>query len=192
MASDAKTRILEAAKSLAESHDSVQGVTISLESVAQEAGLTKPGLMYHFPTKEALMVGLVGFAGEHWARMLEEHTGRTAAELTSFERHRAYVHVATTAEVSRSDYWIFSDALYHPKLVQAWSQHLGPWFDVEGLDPHVVSLLTAARFCADGAWMSEATGVFPAADLAAVCEHALGLIAAAERLIGTAEQERGA
>ncbi|WP_209373679.1 TetR/AcrR family transcriptional regulator [Brevibacterium renqingii] len=185
MAKDARERILRAAKALAESHDSVQGVTVSLESVAHEAGLTKPGLMYHFPTKEALMLGLVDHAAEEWARRLREHTGRTSAELTCFERHRAYVAVATTAEVSRGDYWIFSDALYHPKLAQAWSRHLSPWFDTGGLDQRVVSLLTAARFCADGAWMSEATGVFPSDDLAAVREHALGFIDAAEKNEGT-------
>src|SRR5699024_9792163 len=53
MAESARERILTAAKTLAESHDSVQGVTISLESVALQAGITKPGLMYHFPSKEA-------------------------------------------------------------------------------------------------------------------------------------------
>lgn len=180
MASDGRMRILSAAKALAESHDSVQGVTISLESVAQEAGLTKPGLMYHFPSKEALMLGLVDHAAEDWARRLREHTGHSSQELSSFERHRAYVTVATTAEVSRADYWIFSDALYHPKLSRAWSENLGPWFDITGLDDRAVSLLTAARFCADGAWMSEATGVFPSSDLAAVREHALALIDAAE------------
>ena len=66
MAASARERILTAAKTLAESHDSVQGVTISLESVALQAGITKPGLMYHFPSKEALMVGLVDHAAEHW------------------------------------------------------------------------------------------------------------------------------
>jgi hypothetical protein len=97
--------------------------------------------------------------------------------------------VATTAEVSRADYWIFSDALYHPKLSRAWSEHLGPWFDTAGLDPRAVSLLTAARFCADGAWMSEATGVFPSDDLAAVCRHALSLIDAAEQMSDGAAEE---
>ncbi|MGC3022066.1 MULTISPECIES: TetR/AcrR family transcriptional regulator [unclassified Brevibacterium] len=182
MAGDARTRILEAAKALAESHDSVQGVTISLESVAHQAGLTKPGLMYHFPSKQALMVGVVDHAAEHWAHMLAGQAGKPVGELSSFERHRAYVAVATTAEVSRADYWIFSDALYHPTLAEAWSGHLGPWFDTVGLDAQAVSLLTAARFCADGAWMSEATGVFRSTDLAAVREHALGLIDMAERL----------
>ena len=188
MVRDARTRILQAAKTLAESHDSVQGVTISLESVAQQAGLTKPGLMYHFPTKEALMVGLVDHAAQHWAQMLADHTGTSVAELSPFERHRAYVAVATTAEVSRADYWIFSDALYHPRLAQAWKDHLGPWFATGGLNEQTASLLTAARFCADGAWMSEATGVFQATDLTAVGEHALGLIAAAEHATTAAER----
>ena len=181
MAKDARQRILQAAKTLAESHDSVQGVTISLESVALQAGITKPGLMYHFPSKEALMVGLVDHAAEHWSWLLSNHTGSASEELNSFDRHRAYVAVATTAEVSRADYWIFSDALYHPKLAQSWSRHLAPWFDTTGLDAPAISLLTAARFCADGAWMSEATGVFPSDDLAAVRDHALGLIDAAEK-----------
>ncbi|SDT14282.1 regulatory protein, tetR family [Brevibacterium siliguriense] len=189
MANDGRSRILKAAKSLAESHDSVHGVTISLESVAKKAGLTKPGLMYHFPTKEALMLGLVDHAAENWAQRLRNHTGHSSQDLTSFERHRAYVTVATTAEVSRADYWIFSDALYHPTLSRAWSEHLGPWFDTTGLDGRVVSLLTAARFCADGAWMSEATGVFPSDDLAAVCRHALALIDAAEGMSDDIETE---
>src|SRR5699024_10183534 len=168
-----RERILTAAKTLAQSHDTVQGVTISLESVALRAGLTKPGLMYHFPSKEALMVGLVDHAAEHWSWLLSNHTGSASEELSSFDRHRAYVAVATTAEVSRADYWIFADALYHPKLAQSWSRHLAPWFDTTGLDPRAASLLTAARFFSDCAWHSEVTGGVPSDDLAAVRDHAL-------------------
>lgn len=175
-----RTRILRAAKALAEEHGTVQGVTISLESVAQRADMTKPGLMYHFPTKEDLMIGIVEYAGGHWGELLQKHSGKHPAEQSPFDRHRAYVTVATTAEVSRSDYWIFSDALYHPTLAKAWHRHLGPWYDTRGITPLARSLLTAARFCADGAWMSEATGVFPAEDLLAVQRHALGLIESAQ------------
>src|SRR5699024_8321180 len=88
MAESARERILTAAKTLAESHDSVQGVTISLESVSLQAGITKPGLMYHFPSTEALMLGLVDHAAEHWSWLLRHHTGRASEELSSFDRHR--------------------------------------------------------------------------------------------------------
>src|SRR5699024_8999119 len=141
MAESSRERILTAAKTLAESHESGQGVTISLESVALQAGITKPGPMYGFPSKEALMRGLLDHAAEHWPSLPRNRTGRASEELSSFDRHRAYVTVATTAEVSRADYWIFSDALYHPKLAQSWSRHLAPWFDTTGLDAHSRSLL---------------------------------------------------
>lgn len=177
---DTRTRILRAARQLAEENDSIQGVTISLESVSQRVGLTKPGLMYHFPTKAALMLGLVEYAAGHWDGLLRRHTGSEPERLSAFARHRAYVTVATTAAVSRADYWIFSDALYHPTLAQAWHRHLGPWYATDGLSRTARSLVTAARFCADGAWMSEATGVFRAEDLAAVQAHALELIDRAE------------
>lgn len=155
-------------------------MTISLDAVARRVGLTKPGLMYHFPTKEALMVGLVEYVAERWDHLLREHCGGGPETLTAFERTRAYVTVWTTAEVSRADYWVFSDALYHPRLAREWHRRLSPWNDLAGLAAEAASLLTAARFCADGAWMAEATGVFRAADLTAVRRHALGLVDAAE------------
>lgn len=171
-----------AAKELAAENQTVQGVTISLESVARKAGLTKPGLMYYYATKEALMLGLVEHAAQHWAELLRAAAGGDPAAVSAFDRHRAYITTATTAEVSRADYWIFSDALYQPTLAEAWQRHLAPWFDTDWLAPPVRSLLTAARFCADGAWASEATGVFPTDDLDAVRVHALRLIEEAETL----------
>lgn len=182
MATDTRRRIMLAAKELAQENETVQGVTVSLESVARRAGLTKPGLMYHYATKEALMFGLVEDAALRWADLLRASAGAGPAELSAFDRHRAYVTAATTAEVSRADHWIFSDALYQPALAEAWRSHLGPWFATGALAPHVRSLLTAARFCADGAWTAEATGVFPADDLDAVRGHALRLIEEAETL----------
>lgn len=184
MSTDTRERILRAATQLAEENHSIQGVTISLESVSQRVGLTKPGLMYHFPSKEALMLGLAEHGARRWHDLLREHTGADPQELSAFERHRAYVTVATTAEVSRADYWIFTDALYHPTLAETWHRQLGPWYATEGLSAPARSLVTTARFCADGAWMSEASGVFRADDLAAVRAHALRLIDMAETAQG--------
>ncbi|WP_293699134.1 TetR family transcriptional regulator [uncultured Agrococcus sp.] len=191
MVSSTRERILHAARVLAEENSSVQGVTISLESVAQKAGLTKPGLIYHFPSKEALMIGLVEHAAKHWDEMLRAHAGAAPESLSPFERHRAYVVVATTADVSRADYWIFSGALYHRALTEPWHLHLGPWHDTTGLSGPERSLLTAARFCADGAWMSEATGVFAAESLDGVQRQALAIVDAAERKAVTVRDEGG-
>jgi AcrR family transcriptional regulator len=56
MRSSSRTEILDAALRVV---DAVGGADITYESVAREAGLTKAGLMYHFPTKDALMIAVI-------------------------------------------------------------------------------------------------------------------------------------
>lgn len=110
-----------------------------------------------------------------------EQAGAEPAELSVYDRYRTYVIVATSIELSRADYWIFSSALYHPVLADTWWEWLDPWFAAEGLSQEARGALTAARLCADGAWASEASGVMPVADLAPVRSHALRLVDEAER-----------
>lgn len=171
-----------AAKDLAEEHRSVQGVTISLESVAKRAGLTKPGLMYHFQTKEALMIGLVEYVAREWAAQMSDTAGRDPVGMSPFDRYRTYVTAIVTSEMSRADYWIFSAAAYQPALSESWRVEFRPWLVIEGLSVQAHSLLDAARFAADGAFTAHATGVFPSEHLDAVHALALRLIDEAEAL----------
>lgn len=56
MASDARERILAALRHLL----STGGLqTVTLEAVAAQAGVSKGGLLYHFPTKSHLLLGLL-------------------------------------------------------------------------------------------------------------------------------------
>ncbi|MFC4338015.1 TetR/AcrR family transcriptional regulator [Salininema proteolyticum] len=181
MGKDTKERIMIAARALAEESQSVQGVTISLESVAKRVGLTKPGLMYHYSSKKALMLGLVEYTAQRWGRLLAEAAGSGPEGLSPFDRHRAYVTVATAAELSRGDYWISTDMHYLPVLAEAWTRHLNAWLDVEGLSRETAALLDTARFAADGAWAAAATELFPARDLSDVRECAMRLIDEAEK-----------
>lgn len=179
---DTPTRIMGAAREILEENVRLEGVQLSLESVARRAGLTKPGLMYYFPTKQELLIGLINFAARGWHEKLCESAGSDPADINAIDRHRAYVEVSTRSEVSRADCWIFADALYHPVLAEHWQNWLEPWFSVAGENDEAAGALTAARFCADGAWLSEASGVMRAADLETIRKHALNLIDAAENL----------
>ena len=171
---------MNAAKELAEENSSVQGVTISLASVADRVGLTKPGLMYHFQSKEELMLGLVRHFAGQWHEQLRSAAGCEPVELSPFERHRTYVNSLTSSAVTRADFWIYSSAAYQPLLSVAWQEAFRPWFDIDGVAQAGRELLTTARFVAEGAWTAEATGVFPAEDLGAVRNIALRLIDEAE------------
>lgn len=55
-APDARTRILDATEAIVRARG-VNGLT--LEAAAREAGVSKGGLLYHFASKEALLVGLL-------------------------------------------------------------------------------------------------------------------------------------
>jgi len=53
---DARTRILDAAERIVQA----KGVpALTLEAAAREAGVSKGGLLYHFASKEALLMGLL-------------------------------------------------------------------------------------------------------------------------------------
>jgi AcrR family transcriptional regulator len=50
-----------------------EGATASLETIAAEAGVSKGGLLHHFPSKEALLVGLVAGWLTHFDEAIKRH-----------------------------------------------------------------------------------------------------------------------
>jgi AcrR family transcriptional regulator len=73
-----RTNILDAALRVAE-RDGVTGIT--LDAVAQEAGLTKAGLMYHFPSREALLWGIQEHLIVFWEGAMEAAAGGTVGRV---------------------------------------------------------------------------------------------------------------
>lgn len=138
------------------------GGTITLERVAREAGLSKPGLMYHFPTREALMLAIVEHAARSFEVEMERVLGKAVEEASASERVRAYASVAAHGADSRAEYAIFAEASYRPFLSGPWIERMSPWFELpDDADPDLRARLTTARLAADGLWGAEATKVFP-------------------------------
>ncbi|WP_058835178.1 TetR/AcrR family transcriptional regulator [Luteimonas abyssi] len=71
--SDTRKRILEAAESLSQRMGAAH---LTLDAVAAEAGVSKGGLLYHFPSKEALLGGMVEHHMEQHRRSLEAARAR--------------------------------------------------------------------------------------------------------------------
>ncbi|BAZ22193.1 transcriptional regulator [Kalymmatonema gypsitolerans NIES-4073] len=59
---------------------------LTLDAVAQQAGVSKGGLLYHFPNKDALMGGMV--------EQLIQDFEREAEVLSSRERGRSILHAS--------------------------------------------------------------------------------------------------
>jgi AcrR family transcriptional regulator len=168
--------IFAAARSLLD-----EGAPISLESVADRTGLTKPGLMYHFPTKSALMDGLVDHVARSAELQLSSRLDTPIEKASPRQRLRAYVQWAIEGPHERSDLAMFGDPRLVEQMTQRWTEHFSRWVDVPSdMPPADRTRLHAARLLADGAWLAQASGTLPLPDA-----EQPGVLALALDLVGT-------
>lgn len=160
--------ILDGAVRVAEEHG-IGGV--SIDSVAAEAGVTKQGLLYHFPSRQELLLGLYDRIAQEWEAELVDALEVPLEQATAADRLRAYVAVSIPP-MRRAELAYLADAGAHPELFSPWAQVVARWAPatpVPGadgeLDDAEVRLLLA-RVAADGLWSQEAlTGISLPAEL---------------------------
>ncbi|CAQ01815.1 TetR/AcrR family transcriptional regulator [Clavibacter sepedonicus] len=138
-----------------------RGDSLTIDSVAREAGLTKPGVIHHFATKEVLVVSVVDHILDRWEADLRARVGESDGATA---RLRAYVDHALDGDFDLSDLAFLVDARICERLSRLWTARLGPWFgeDLAG-SPTRRGALRAARLLADGAWFNASLGI-PTAD----------------------------
>lgn len=138
---------------------------VSLDTTAAESGLSKPGLMHHFRTKEALMLALVDHVVDHWERELTDRLAVPLADAGPRDRLRAYVDWALTGPFDESDLVMLGDPRLRRPLRERWTDRMAPWCSLPpGLPAAERARLDAARLLADGAWFADATSTFALPD----------------------------
>ncbi|MEU4384129.1 TetR family transcriptional regulator [Promicromonospora sp. NPDC023805] len=154
MRPSSRTEILSAAMRVV---DAVGGADITYESVAREAGLTKAGLMYHFPSKDALMTGVIEHVIDLWQTELCEVLAVPLADSTLEQRVDAFVRFAGTGGVTQGEFVVFTEAVRRPQLSAPWLAWLRTWFGFgEGAD---TTPLMLAWLAANGLWIAESTNI---------------------------------
>ncbi|WP_226344874.1 TetR/AcrR family transcriptional regulator [Agilicoccus flavus] len=139
------------------------GATISLESAARAAGVTKPGLMYHFPTKEVLMVAVV----DHLMDSYEDALGRRLpaadrGEPTLQARLLAYLDWICDGHFDSGDLVMFADPRLRERLAATWNERLGALVGIPAdAPPERRARLHGVRLIADGLWFNAAAGGLP-------------------------------
>lgn len=141
------------------------GGTLSLDSAARAAGISKPGLMYHFPTKEALVAALVDHLIDGYEHELEALLPAGDEPPTGRARLEAYLRWAVDYEHDAADLVILSDPRLREPMTARWVERLRVWVDVppDVPDDERVRLHTV-RLLADGCWFADATGILPVPD----------------------------
>jgi AcrR family transcriptional regulator len=166
MASDTRSRILSAAEHVVLG-DGVARLT--LEKAAERAGVSKGGVLYHFPTRSALVSAMV-------ARLADRYDASLRRQLLEAERGsgekggyaRAYVEDAfapTRSEAEergeRLGAAVLAAMASEPELLDPLRAACARWqveLEADADDP---VRATVARLAADGLWLTELFGLAP-------------------------------
>lgn len=156
MRANNRTKILDAAVRIAQ-RDGARRVT--LEATAEEAGLTRGGMMYHFRDRDALTLAMQQHLAALWENRLVEQAGAPADKLTAIERVIAYVGVAT-ASATRAELELILDTGHDPVMHEPWASVQRRWTPTaqEAFDDPRLMRAFLARLAADGLWSFDSLG----------------------------------
>ncbi len=169
---DTKRRIVDAAEEVV-LRDGVARLT--LEAAAAEAGLSKGGVLYHFPTRDALVAGMVDKIIEEFDRDIERNMD-DVGEPGRFGR--AYLRATmgpSTVRPDRQDRLgaarpdrqdrlgaaLIAAAAAQPGLLAPLQAAADRWqsrLEDDGLDPTAATVL---RLACDGLWLCDLFGLAP-------------------------------
>jgi AcrR family transcriptional regulator len=143
-----------------------QGIAnLTLDAVAAEAGVSKGGLLYHFPTKDRLVEALVRRSAENWRRCYLEAYERTPGGPGRMTRallnHCLSDAQGWTDQLRRSSSAVFAALAQNPSLIEPMRAVYGDLhrrIAEDGLPPGVGEAVAAAL---DGLWLDWVLGLAP-------------------------------
>ncbi|WP_134321691.1 TetR/AcrR family transcriptional regulator [Cumulibacter soli] len=148
-AGDTKRLILDAAAKLIGRH----GTAVPISDIATAAGVSKGGLLYHFPSKESLLSEMAVSLNDEFRAAVQE---RAAQEPEDAPGRLARAYIRTSFAMGRDtsglrDYVALAVHLMFEPGMSAIAQQDADWWRAalhgDGLDPAVVRIVVSA---ADG------------------------------------------
>jgi AcrR family transcriptional regulator len=134
---------------------------VTLESVATEAGMTRAGLTYHFPTRTSLIAAIHEQLAQQWEDEMLQELGTPFDEADQMARAVAYVR--GTIRIAGQTGWMFINEVDNdPSYDVPWDRVLQRWLPtVTGLPergpyPDELVRTLVAAMAATGLWAHEA------------------------------------
>lgn len=127
---------------------------LTIDAVAREAKLSKGGVLYHFPCKEALVSGMIM---DHIESFTHDLTRNLAEETGAGQWLRAYLRASDDTVHQEPDpvVCLIAAIATNPELLAPLRQHFALWQEQavhDGLPPALATLL---RLAIDGLWFAD-------------------------------------
>ncbi|QJC21290.1 TetR/AcrR family transcriptional regulator [Arcanobacterium buesumense] len=150
MRTSKKTEILQTIVDIIEELG-ISGVTY--EAVANRSGMSKSGLIYHFPSREHMLREVHHFMASQWEQHLLATVTNPAAAIDVETKLRANLAVSQHA-ATRAELMMAIDASSDPDIYAIWADKLDNWTvtpdnittDAQACQAYLVQLI------ADGLW----------------------------------------
>jgi len=134
-----------------------------LDAVALDAGVSKGGLLYHFPSKDALVAGLTERMLDSFERVQEELAARDSAREGRWTRAYLASTVDAGGEAADGSARLMAGILAgiggDPTRLEAIRERFDAWqrrLERDAIDPTTATLV---RLAADGLWLSALLGL---------------------------------
>lgn len=131
---------------------------LTLDSTALEAGVSKGGLLYHFPSKDSLIEGMIERLINAFDFALEQELAKTNGDWLA-----AYINVSF---ISDPRYRQLSSALFaaianNPALLKPLQDHFVEWQKKAEASAPTPEMGTLIRLAMDGLWIADLAGFAP-------------------------------
>jgi AcrR family transcriptional regulator len=131
---------------------------LTLEAVAKEAGVSKGGLLYHFPNKEALISSMIDEHLASWSNAVETAKDK---EKGAFTRAFVKTTVTPTQLETQLGSGLLAAVALNPELLGPVKKHYAAWqreIENDGINPVTATLV---RLAADGLYFAEVFDLAP-------------------------------
>ncbi|WP_313817168.1 TetR/AcrR family transcriptional regulator [Citricoccus sp.] len=129
---------------------------VTFENLADASGLSKSGLIYHFPSRHELLLGIHTHMAEAWEEELIEAAGGPAEDVSKAARLRAVV-VTMGSNAPRAELLMALDAGTHPDFSAPWTRVDQAWLPTpeQAMDSPQAQAAYLVLLMADGLWMHD-------------------------------------
>lgn len=148
-----KTEILDAAVALIEAENLE---AVSYEALAEASGMSKSGIVYHFPSRYEIMRGIHQHLADQWEQELERAAGGPADAVNESTRLKALV-LSQSNSATKAELLLEIDARSNPEFSTIWGEVTSRWApsaqSIE--DDETQRSRYLIKILADGLWMHD-------------------------------------